>query len=162
MSPDVKYRKHLLPVFTRISYNSSRLLIPTPGVIMDDVDSSMDIDTPEGVDNSTNPELPSHHSQGSTANYTEAQHRQMDNAVAKQLTGDELNDWRQGASIGNLSIVLQSVVLSDNRLNRKYRDLNFARDLLKKDRLLRPVVAGAWKAGSYRDLRELGTARNYL
>ena len=136
--------------------------LPKPGVIMDDVDNSMDIDTPEGVDNSTNPELLSHRSQGSTANYTEEQHRQMDNAVAKQLEKLRLKHWHQDASLPALAGVLQSVVRSGNRLDHKYCGLDLALALLEGDEFLSSMVSDAWKTGSYRDLRELGTHVNYL
>ena len=129
---------------------------------MDDVDNSMDIDTLEGVDNSTNPELLSHCSQGSTANYTEEQHRQMDNAVAEQLEKRGSKYWRQDASMGDLLIVLRSVVESDNRLDHKYCDLNLALALLEGDEFLKSMVSDAWKTNSYRDLRKLGTHVNYL
>ena len=139
-------------------------LIPKPGVIMCDVDSSMDIvsDNPEGVNNSTDHELPSHHFQGSTADYTEDQDRQMGNAVAKRLEDHGFGPWRQGPSIVELSIVLQSVARSDGGLNRKYRDYDLAKELLKSDEFLQFKVADAWKTGSYRDLRKLGMHVNYL
>ena len=140
----------------------SHHLIPKPGVIMDDVDNSMDIDTPEGVDNSMNPELLSHRSQGSTANYAEEQHRQMDNAVAEQLEKRGSKYWRQGASMVELCMVLCSVVQSDNRLDHKYCDLNLALALLEGDEFLSSMVSDAWKTNSYRDLRKLGTHVNYL
>ena len=129
---------------------------------MDDVDNSMDIDTPEGVDNSTNPELLSHRSQGSTANYTEDQHLQMDNAVAEQLEKRGPKHWHQDATLLTLTGVLRSVVRSDNRLDHKYRNFDLAEKLLEGDEFLRSKVADAWKTGSYRDLRELGTHVNYL
>ena len=128
---------------------------------MDDVDNSMDIDTLEGVDNSTNPELLSHRSQGSTANYTEEQHRQMDNAVAEQLEKRGSKYWRQDASMGDLFIVLRSVVESDNRLDRKYRNYEPVEKLLENE-FLRSMVSDAWKNNSYRDLRKLGTHVDYL
>ena len=128
---------------------------------MDDVDNSMDIDTPEGVDNSTNPELLSHRSQGSTANYTEEQHRQMDNAVAEQLEKRGSKYWRQGASMAELCMVLCSVVQSDNRLDHKYRNYDPAEKLLENE-FLRSMVSDAWKTNSYQDVRKLGTHVNYL
>ena len=128
---------------------------------MDDVGNSMDIDTLEGVDNSTNPELLSHRSQGSTVNYPEEQHCQMDNAVAEQLEKRGSKYWRQDASMGDLLIVLRSVVESDNRLDRKYRNYEPVEKLLENE-FLRSMVSDAWKNNSYRDLRKLGTHVDYL
>ena len=101
-------------------------------------------------------------SSSGTANYTEDQHLQMDNAVAKELEKHGLKDWYQDPSLFVLTGVLRSVVQSDNGLDHKYCDLDLALALLEGDEFLTSMVSDAWKNNSYRDLRKLGTHVDYL
>ena len=113
------------------------------------------------VSDSMDTRLPSHSSKGSMADYTEYDHRQMDEQVVKQLNVLGVDRYRD-ASISDLFAVLRCVVGCDDRLDRKYLDFVAGTELLASNELVKSKVADALKTGSYCDVRNLSTHVNHL
>ena len=91
--------------------------------------------------------------------YTDSEHREMDEAVARRLGQFPVGDLEK--STVTLLLVLQQVIRGDDRLDPKNLETAVSSQLLKQYPSLAPKVVDAWKTGSYRHIRELGMHANH-
>lgn len=89
--------------------------------------------------------------------YSDDEHHQMDKAVTQALN----QKYQPEPHIFTLAIVLHSVVIHDEQLDRKYHDAATLVGLFDKHPLLKFKVEEAWQNESYCSIRKLGKHTNH-
>jgi len=93
--------------------------------------------------------------------FDDATHNELDRAVEKAVKV-HLGD------VSDLSIslqyvaVLNAIVARGKDMDRKYLDMEEARNLINSKEELGPILASAWRRKSFREIRNLGSCLRFV